>query len=191
MKEKLLLNIKKYKNYILMTLTAVIVLAVILALALSSSSSVSEPSENVNTTPVNFVLPISNCVITKGYNAEELQYNSTLNCWEIHKGLDLLATVGDEVLACFNGKVTNIYTNYLEGTTIEITHEDGLVSRYQGLNSNTLVNVNDEVNVGQSIGTVANVLEAEGEEESHVHFELIKNGEKVDPANYIQISSKD
>jgi len=52
-------------------------------------------------------------------------------------------------------------------------------------------NVNDEVNVGQSIGTVANVLEAEGEEESHVHFELIKNGEKVDPANYIQISSKD
>ena len=101
------------------------------------------------------------------------------------------ATVGDDVIACFNGKVTNIYNNYLEGTTIEITHEDGLISLYQGLNSETKVNLNDEVVVGQAIGTVSNALKIEGEESTHIHFELIKDGDKVDPANYIQIGSKD
>lgn len=192
MKEKLLLSIKKYKNYLLMAVMGVILAVIVLAISLTNASTgLNEPSENVNTNPVNFVMPVSNCTISKNYNSEELQYNKTLGCWEIHKGLDLLATVGDEVLACYNGKVTNIYSNYLEGTTIEITHEDGLISVYQGLNSETKVNLNDEVSVGQAIGTVSNALALENEEDSHIHFELIKDGDKVDPANYIQIGSKD
>ena len=188
MKENLF---KKYRNYIL-TLGAVFIIALMLIIGVAvNNANLNQPSEPVNTTKVEFILPIANATISKTYNAEELQYNNTLDCWEIHKGLDLVANAGDKVLACYDGKVTNIYTNYLEGTTIEITHEDGLISVYEGLSSETSVKVNDVVNVGDSIGTVANCSAHYSDDGSHVHFELIKDGEKIDPLNYIEISMKD
>ena len=195
MKEKLLNGVKKYKNYLLIALS-VVMLAVVLTLALVSTANVNNsvtdgPSDIVNTTPISFIMPVNNATISKSYNAEELQYNQNLNCWEIHKGLDILAKSGENVLACYNGKVSNIYTNYLEGTTVEITHDNGLVSIYQGLNSETNINIGDNVTSGQIIGTALGVASCETEEGSHIHFELIKDGEKVDPLNYIEISLKD
>lgn len=193
MKESLLRGIKKYKNYLLIAL-AVVIFAVVLALSLTlnanNSTTVDGPSDVVNTTPVNFVMPVANATISKSYKAEELQYNKTLNCWEIHKGLDILVTSGENVLACYDGTVSNIYTNYLEGTTIEITHNDGLISVYQGLSDNTTLTVGDVVSSGDVIG-VALGLNNETEDGSHIHFELIKDGEKIDPLNYIEIGTKD
>ena len=162
-----------------------------MSLTATNNAQQEGPSEIVNTTPINFVMPIANSTISKSYNSEELQYNKTLNCWEIHKGLDLLVTTGDNVMACFEGTVSDIYTNYLEGTTIEITHSDGLVSVYQGLNSETSVNIGDSVTTGQTLGTALGNIASETEDGSHIHFELIKDGEKVDPLNYIKIGVKD
>ena len=187
--ENFLKGISKYKKY-LISILSVIALTVVMVIIFSflGKSEVVEPTNTLN---VKFYLPIANSTITKTYNAEELQYNKTLNCWEIHKGLDLLADKGDEVLACYDGKVTKIFSNYLEGTTIEITHENGLVSVYQGLNNEVNVKENDEVKANQVIGKVGENAGNEGEEESHVHFELIKDGEKIDPLNYIEIGLKD
>ena len=193
MKEKLLNGIKKYRNYLLIVLS-VVILAVVLAVSLVATNTANKQqgsSEEVNTSPISFVLPVANATISKSYNAEELQYNKTLNCWEIHKGLDLLVTTGENVVACYNGTVSDIYTNYLEGTTIEITHEDGLVSIYQGLKSETSVNIGDTVTSGQTLGTAQGNVGSESEDGSHIHFELIKDGEKVDPLNYIEIGAKD
>lgn len=194
MKESLLKGMKRYKNYLLIALT-VVVFAVVLIASLSSSNNAavvpSGPSDTVNTTPVEFVMPIANATISKSYNDKELQYNKTLNCWEIHKGLDLIVTAGDSIVACYDGKVSNIYTNYLEGTTIEITHDNGLVSIYQGLNNETTINIGDSVTSGQTIGTALGTLGSETDDGSHIHFELIKDGEKVDPLNYIEIGTKD
>lgn len=191
MKEKILYGIKKYKNYLLIALT-VVIMAVILAVSMVATNGINnEPSENVNTNPISFVMPVANATISKNYNAEELQFNKTLNCWEIHKGLDLLVTTGDNVVACYDGKVKDIYTNYLEGTTIEIEHSDGLISVYQGLNSETSVEIGDSVVSGQTIGKAQGIVAVETEDGSHIHFELIKDGEKVDPLNYIEIGAKD
>lgn len=191
MKEKILYGIKKYKNYLLIALT-VVIMAVILAVSMVATNGTNnEPSENVNTNPISFVMPVANATISKNYNAEELQFNKTLNCWEIHKGLDLLVTTGDNVVACYDGKVKDIYTNYLEGTTIEIEHSDGLISVYQGLNSETSVEIGDNVISGQTIGKAQGLVAVETEDGSHIHFELIKDGEKVDPLNYIEIGAKD
>jgi len=193
MKEKLLNGIKKYRNFLLIALT-VVIFAVVLTLSLVATNNANlnqGPTEPVDTTPTSFVMPILNATITKSYNAEELQYNKTLNCWEIHKGLDLLVTTGDSVVACYDGTVSDIYTNYLEGTTIEITHSNGLISVYQGLNSETSVKVGDTVTIGQTIGKAQGNVASETEDASHIHFELIKDGEKVDPLNYIEIGAKD
>lgn len=188
--EKFLKNMSKYKKY-LISILLVVVLATVLTTVVAVKSTKSPESTPANTEVVKFSLPVLNASITKGYNAEELQLNKSLNCWEIHKGLDLLAEIGDNVVACYDGEVTNISSNYLDGTTIEITHAGGLKSVYSGLNSNTKVKVGDSVKTNDVIGVVGQELALEGEEGSHVHFELIKDGEKVDPLNYIEIGLKD
>ena len=188
MKEKFLKGLKKYRTYLYSAL-AIVLVATVLTVSLIISKPKQDGTIVVNNDPIKFVLPVANATIQTGFDAEEPIYFEELNCWKIHKGLDLLATIGDDVLACYEGTVTEIRNNYLEGTVIEITHEDGLKSVYQGLNSETKVNVNDKVEVGQVIGKVGSANE--NETGSHVHFELIKDGEKVDPLNYIEISSKD
>ena len=187
---KFLKKMSKYKAY-LYSILAVVLLAVILTVAIAAGANKGGTTTPVDTDPIKFSMPILNATVAKGYDAEDLQYNKTLNCWEIHKGLDLSALVGDNVMACYDGKVTSITSNYLDGTTIEITHADGLKSVYSGLNSETKVQVGDIVSVNDVLGTVGSALQQEGEEGSHIHFELIKDGEKVDPLNYIEIGLKD
>lgn len=187
MEKKMKYYLAKYRSYLVVALVLLISLAVILPIALINKG---EEGQTVNTTPVNFILPISNATITKGYSADELQYNKTLNCWEIHKGLDLLASKGEEVLACFEGTVTDIYTNYLDGTTIVIKHDNDLSSYYMGLDSDTNVKVGDVVTTGQKIGVVGTTSSYETDDGSHVHFELLKSGDKVDPTSYINIDLK-
>jgi len=190
---KFLKVMDKYKMY-LYSILALMIVALIIALPIilaQKTAKVEDPTTPTNTTSIVFSMPVMNATISKGYNAKELQYNKTLNCWEIHKGIDIIANVGDNVLACYNGTVTNIYSNYLEGTTIEISHDNGLKSVYSGLNSETIVAVGDNVTTNSIIGTVGTSLALENEDGSHVHFELIKDGEKVDPLNYIEIGLKD
>lgn len=177
----------KYRAYFVAGVVALLLVAIILPISLIGKG---DGSATVNTKPTSFVMPVSNATVAKGYKADELQYNKTLNCWEIHKGLDLLASKGDEVLACYDGVIENIYTNNLDGTTIVIKHENDLKSTYMGLDSSTNVKVGDTVTSGQKLGVVGTTSSSEADDGSHVHFELLKNGEKVDPANYINIDLK-
>ena len=177
----------KYRTYLITSLVILMLLAVILPISLINKG---DNASQVNTKPVNFVLPVSNATIVKGFNADELQYNKTLNCWEIHKGLDLLASKGDEVLACYGGTIEDIYTNNLDGTTVVVTHENGFKSTYMGLDSSTNVEIGDSVTTGQKLGVVGTTCSSEADDGEHVHFELLKNGDKVDPASYINIDLK-
>lgn len=188
MKEKFIKGLKKYRAYLYSALV-VVVFAVVLGLSLVASSPKNDNSIVVNTDSVKFIMPVSNATISLGYDEEDPQYFSDLNCWKIHKGIGLSATVGDDVLATYDGKVLSITNDYFEGTIIEISHENGLKSVYSGLNSETKVKVGENVSVGQSLGTVGN--NQDSETGSHIHFELIKDGEKVDPLNYIEVSLKD
>ena len=48
------------------------------------------------------------------------------------------------------------------------------------------ISENEKVEKGQSIGTVGNTASFESEMEGHLHFELLKDGEYMDPAIYIK-----
>lgn len=184
-------------NYIYATVAGILVVACAIVIALVNAT----PKEIVNTetnikeetvivAAPTYVVPIKNATISKDYSATELQYNDTLKQWEIHKAIDFLASDDTQVYAISNGTVSNIYTNYLEGTVIEITHDKGLTSIYKSLNKEVKVSVGDKVSAGQVIANVADTMAQELNSGAHLHFELIKNGNKINPADYLDLGSK-
>ena len=134
-------------------------------------------------------MPVDGAELIKGYSATQLFYNTTLGQWESHKGVDLVSD-NLKVYAVLSGTVTNVVKNYENGTTITIAHEDGFVSVYSSLDSEVLVAVDDKVSKGQEIAKMSNSAANEQLQGSHLHFELFKNGEKVDPSNYLTLENK-
>jgi len=147
------------------------------------------PGEEV-WTPVVMAIPIGGqySIIT-GYDAGELQWNETAGGWTGNKSVKIAAGKGTAVLATYAGTITSIVTDVLEGTIVEITHRDGLVTRYLGLDSNILVKRGDSVQKGQQIGTVGN-RPVDHKDGPHVKLEVLQQQEngkfaKVNPADYI------
>ena len=184
-------------NYIYATLIGLLVIACALTLAFVAKSNIGSevgkinPDEpTINVSASNFVNPMQNATIVKDYSSKELQYNSTLKQWQIHKAVDLVSDSSKNVMALTNGKVSKIYTNYLEGTVIEISHANGLTSIYKSLSSDTKVSVGEEVKAGQIIGEVSDSMTEELNTGAHLHFEVHQNGTKVDPNNYLSLTDK-
>ncbi len=99
-----------------------------------------------------------------------------------HLGVDFAGKEGSDVIAVASGIVTRSepYKGY--GQLIEIDHGEGYVTRY-GHNKTNLIQVGDLVKKGQTIAKMGSTGRSTG---PHVHFEVYKNGRRVDPASYIR-----
>jgi len=64
---------------------------------------------------------------------------------------------------------------------VTIRHDFGFVTRYAHC-SQVLVSVRDRVNRGQTIALVGNTGRSTA---PHLHYEVLKDGKHVDPADYI------
>lgn len=179
--------LKKYGYY---ALAFVLVLGVTLAVVFSSTPVDNEvPTEQTGTTPVVFTSPVETPTVLKWYSDTELFYNETLNQWESHKGIDMTSD-NLNVYSVLDGVVTDVQTTYEDGTCITITHENGYVSKYSSLSDETNVTVSDSVSAGEVIGTMSQSSANEQLSGSHLHFELYKDGQKVDPSNYLTLENK-
>ncbi|MBQ8683509.1 MAG: M23 family metallopeptidase [Clostridia bacterium] len=85
-------------------------------------------------------------------------------------------------LAADGGKVVYAGWYYDYGYYIKIDHGNGLYTTYAHLNSIGVV-VGQQVSRGQQIGRVGNTGNSKG---PHLHFEVIKNGVRVNPLNYVE-----
>ncbi len=181
-------------NYVYAVLIGILVIACAVTIALvstnNSNSKAKIGEDGIDVSTASFVVPMQNASIVKDYSGSELQYNDTLRQWEIHKAIDFLASDDLNVYAVADGTVSNVYTNYLEGTVIEISHSDGIVSVYKSLNSEVSVAVGDSVSAGQIIGQVADSMAQESNTGAHLHFEMTVNGVKVDPNDYLSLGDK-
>jgi len=101
-----------------------------------------------------------------------------------HPGVDFAAARGTEVFAAASGKVININGTTLQagyGNYIDIDHGHGFVTRYAHL---------DEINVhrGQKVAkgiTIGTIGSSGGSIIPHLHYEIIREGEQVNPALYM------
>lgn len=182
--------LQKY-GYYLSILGIVLILGLVVGLA--SINNVEEETQedvNVNTGVIEFVMPVANATIVKNYSATALQYNSVLNEWSIHKGIDFSVSSGANVMACYDGTVESVTTNIIDGTVITINHGNNLKTVYKSLSEDVKVSAGDSVNAGDVIGTASSSATAETSENSQIHFEVWKDNSQVDPAGYLQIDEK-
>lgn len=185
-------------NYVYATLIGLLVIACALSIAFITNRNTKTSREPINVGPgdditvstTTYVMPMNNATIAKDYSGKELQYNNTLKQWQIHKAIDFIGNENLNVMAIANGKVTNVYTNYLEGTVVEISHADGIVSIYKSLASDVKVSVGETVTAGQVIGTASESMAEELNTGAHLHLEMTVNGVKVDPNNYLSLGDK-
>jgi murein DD-endopeptidase MepM/ murein hydrolase activator NlpD len=101
---------------------------------------------------------------------------------KLHTGVDFIAPSGTPINAVYGGTVTKIERNEKGyGHHIEITHNDSTISRYAHM-QDILVIENEQIEIGQQIGTVGSTGTSTA---PHLHFEIIKNGKKVNPIKLI------
>ncbi len=100
---------------------------------------------------------------------------------DFHKGVDFAAAYGTPILAVNSGYVTNSYYSNSFGNCIIIDHGGGIFSLYAHA-SKRLVSAGEIVTKGQEIAKVGSTGDSTG---NHLHFAILKNGEYVDPMNYI------
>ena len=105
-----------------------------------------------------------------------------------HGGIDIPAKVGTPIKSIADGQV--IAAGQLDsrcGDGISIGHADGFISSYCHL-SGIKVNKGDNIKIGQVIGLTGGMKGAKGSGNSsgpHLHLTLKKNGQRVDPLQYL------
>lgn len=100
--------------------------------------------------------------------------------WDISSGP--IPVNNKPCLAVDGGKVVYAGWYYNYGYYVKIDHGNGLYTVYAHLNSISVVE-GQKVSNGQQIGRVGNTGYSFG---PHLHFEVIKNGAKVNPNKYIK-----
>jgi murein DD-endopeptidase MepM/ murein hydrolase activator NlpD len=99
----------------------------------------------------------------------------------VHKGLDFAAPEGTTVSSVAAGLVTFAGERAGFGQMVEITHGNGLSTRYCH-NEKLLVKQGDMVRKGQPVSLIGSTGHSTG---PHLHFEVLKDGAQVDPLRFI------
>lgn len=99
-----------------------------------------------------------------------------------NSGVDYTSDNSFDVISILDGTVINVYENEILGTSIEIRHNNDLISVYQSL-SDVIVKEGDNVIQGQILAK-SGLSNINRELNNHLHFELYYKGTIVNPEEY-------
>ncbi|HAS45056.1 MAG TPA: hypothetical protein DCS93_31530 [Microscillaceae bacterium] len=97
-----------------------------------------------------------------------------------HRGVDIKVPVGTQVFATANGTVTKASFDSKKGYYITIKHDDAYSTTYTHL-SKLMVKPGDKVKKRTQIALSGNTGHSTA---PHLHYEVHKNGQVVDPKKY-------
>ena len=103
-----------------------------------------------------------------------------------HSGVDFAGKLGADVISVAAGVVVHAGPLNGYGKMVEVNHGGGFSTRY-GHHQELFVKVGDIVKKGQTVGLMGSSGRSTG---PHVHFEVYKNGRRVDPSSYIHRASR-
>ena len=100
----------------------------------------------------------------------------------MHSGLDFRGPIGAPIYAAAKGKVSYVGQRSGYGNVVEISHGNGLVTRYAHM-SRFASRVGQEVAPGDVIGAIGSTGRSTG---PHLHFEVRINGRAVNPRPFLE-----
>ena len=149
-----------------------------------------DDDDTPGSTEVVFALPVAEATVGATYS---FWYNSTLNRYGLHTGVDFKAPAGTQVTAAYGGTVESITDTLLEGGKIVLDHGNGLKSEYASIEASDELRVGERVEQGEVIGAVSAAADAMGneyDEGEHLHFAVTQDGKAIDPVTYLDIDEK-
>ncbi|HEY4067577.1 MAG TPA: M23 family metallopeptidase, partial [Burkholderiaceae bacterium] len=123
-------------------------------------------------------IPVSSYELSSGFGNREDPFTGRS---AFHAGLDFAAPLGTTIHAAAGGKVSFAGQKTDFGWVVEIEHGNGLVTRYAHA-SRLFVKAGDLVLPGDAIAAVGSTGRSTG---AHLHFEVLRGGEAVDPRRYL------
>ncbi|MDZ4824076.1 MAG: M23 family metallopeptidase [Flavobacteriales bacterium] len=127
------------------------------------------------------IQPVNNKDLTRIASGFGMRIHPIYKLMKMHTGLDFTATVGTEIYATGDGVIQSTESKLSGyGLHVIISHGYGYETLY-GHMSRIVVRPGEKVKRGQLIGYVGSTGTSSG---PHVHYEVIKDGEKVNPAYY-------
>ncbi|MFH1313277.1 MAG: M23 family metallopeptidase [Candidatus Eisenbacteria bacterium] len=102
-----------------------------------------------------------------------------------HPGVDIAASVGTPVRCALDGAVKSAGWDDVYGNLIVVEHSESLSTVY-GHNDKILVKEGDHVTKGQVIATIGNTGRSTA---PHLHFEVLKKGDPIDPELYVRFTN--
>jgi len=153
------------------------------------SSSEDKPQETLPTV-ITFIMPVERGEVTKEYCIDGVVFNPTLGVYSVHLAVDIAGLEGAKVFAAYSGTVESVETSYLLGTVVTINHGNNLKTVYSSLEVDENLTVGQKVDKGEEIGVVSTTNRQEYKDGAHLHFEVLKNGEKVNPMDYLLLEDE-
>lgn len=136
------------------------------------------------------IQPISNKDLTRAASGFGYRIHPIYKTVKFHEGLDFTAPKGTEIYATGDGVVIKADNkNHGYGNLVAINHGYGYETRYAHM-TRSIVNEGQKVKRGELIGYVGSTGLSTS---PHCHYEVLKNGEKVNPVNffYNDLSAED
>lgn len=122
--------------------------------------------------------------VVLSYSMDKPVYFSTLDQYKYNPAMIISGEVGAEVLAAAEGKVTSIETNAQTGTTLTMDIGSGFEIVYGQL-KDVCVAEGYRVSEGDVIGYVNEPTKYYSVEGPNLYFQLLKDGEPVNPLEYL------
>ena len=123
--------------------------------------------------------PVSRGIISSRYATRISPFTGRK---EFHRGIDIAGHSGSAVRAVASGIVERrVEGHKYYGHFVEIKHADGYHTLYAH-NQSILVNKGDMIKKGQPIALLGSTGRSTG---PHVHFEVIKDGQRVNPEPFL------
>ena len=141
--------------------------------------------ETSSASELSFQKPVEGDIV-RDFSKDSLVYSETLKEWVTHLGIDIKADKTTVVKSADAGKVKTIKNDPRFGITVVIEHSNGFETVYSNLLTSEFVVEGENVEKGQSIGTVGNTAIFEIADEPHLHFEILKDSVQVDPNLYLK-----
>ncbi len=110
------------------------------------------------------------------------RYHPKSHKWKKHTGIDIAVRYGTPVYATGDGEVQEAFRDRYYGRMVLINHGFGFQSLYAHM-SKLAVKKGSKIKRGQIIGYVGNSGLSTG---THLHYEVIKNGYRVNPRRYYE-----